>query len=78
MTTADVADKPLGRRIEPPDDSRRVEDVARDEDVLQALDITADLQATGHRGSVTDPGGSVPRPLAHRCEWPAGLEHPCK
>jgi hypothetical protein len=43
MSTADVADKPLGRCIQPPDDPRRVEDVARDADVLQRpLDVPAD------------------------------------
>ena len=57
MATANVADKPLGGRIEPPDDSRCVEDIARDADVLQSLlDVTADLQASGHHGSVADSG----------------------
>ena len=41
--TANVADKPLSRRIDPPDDARRVEDVARDADVAKSLlDVAAD------------------------------------
>ena len=45
VATADVAEKPLGRRIDPADDSRRVEDVARDTDALQSLlDVTAERQ----------------------------------
>ena len=60
VTAADVAEEPLGSRVEPPDDSRRVDDVARDADVLQSLlDVTADLQAGDHLGSVTDPGSGV-------------------
>ena len=48
--------KPLGRRIDPADDSRCVEDVARDADARQSLlDVAADCQASGHHGSVTDP-----------------------
>jgi hypothetical protein len=43
LTSANVADKPLGGRIDPANDSRRVEDVARDADVLQSLlDVPAD------------------------------------
>ena len=49
VATANVAEKPLGSRIDPPDDSRRVEDVARDADAAQSLlDIAADCQASGH------------------------------
>ena len=56
MATANVADKPLGRRIDPADDSRCVEDVARDADAVQSLlDVAADCQAGGHHGSVADP-----------------------
>ena len=56
MPTADVADKPFSRRVQPPDDSRRVEDVARHADVLQRpLDVPADCQASDHHGSVTGP-----------------------
>ena len=56
MATANIAEKPLGCRIDPPDDSRRVEDVARDADAVQSLlDITADCQARDHHGSVADP-----------------------
>jgi hypothetical protein len=54
--TANVADKPLGCRIDPADDSRRVEDVARDADAAQSLlDVAADCQASGHHGGVSDP-----------------------
>ena len=56
LAAANVADKPLGRRIDPPDDSRCVEDVARDADAVQRLlDVAADFQAIGHHGSVADP-----------------------
>ena len=56
MATANVAEKPLGCRIDPADDSRRVDDVARDADALQSLlDVAADFQASGHHGSVADP-----------------------
>jgi hypothetical protein len=42
LTTANVAQEPLGCRIEPPDDSCLVNDVARDEYVLQGLlNVTA-------------------------------------
>jgi hypothetical protein len=57
VATANVADKLLGCRIDPPDDSGRVEDVARDADAVQSLlDVAADCQAGGHHGSVADPG----------------------
>ena len=50
MATANVANKPLGGRIDPPDDSRRVEDVARDADTAQSLlDVAADCQAVATR-----------------------------
>ncbi len=56
VATADVADKLLGRRVDPPDDSRCVEDVARDADAFQCLlDVAADSQASGHQGSVAYP-----------------------
>ena len=46
LATADVAEEPLGCGIDPPNDSRLVDDVARDEHVLKSLlDVTADLQA---------------------------------
>ena len=37
VTTANVAEKPLGCRVHPPDDSRCVHNVARDTDALQSL-----------------------------------------
>jgi hypothetical protein len=56
LATANIAHKPLGRRIDPADDSRCVEDVARDADAVQSLlDVAADFQAIGHHGSVADP-----------------------
>ena len=56
VATADVADEPLGCRIDPPNDPGLVEDVARDGDVLQSLlDVAAERQASVHHGSVTDP-----------------------
>src|SRR6476620_201866 len=65
VTTANVADKLLGCRVDPPDDSCFVEDVARDADVLESLlDVAADFQAGGHHGSVAD--------LARR--WSSGRE----
>ena len=55
MTTANVADEPLGCRIDPPDDSCVVEDVARDANVRQSLlDVAADFQASRHQGSVAE------------------------
>ena len=51
VATANVAEKLLGCRIHPPDDSRFVDDVARDVDVLQSLlDVGANCQASGHHG----------------------------
>ena len=53
LATANVAEKPLGRRIDPADDSRRVEDVTRNTDAGQSLlDVAADCQAGDHHGSV--------------------------
>jgi hypothetical protein len=37
VATANVAEKPLGCRIDPSDDSLFVEDVTRDADALQSL-----------------------------------------
>ena len=55
MTTADVADKPFGCRIDPPYDSRVVEDVARDTNVRQSpFDIPAYFKASGHQGQAAD------------------------
>ena len=51
VATANVAEKLLGCRVDPPDDSRCVDDVARDVDVLQSLlDVASDSQASGHHG----------------------------
>ena len=45
MATANVAEKPLGCRVDPADDPRFVEDVARDADALQSsLDVAADFR----------------------------------
>ncbi len=56
MATANITDKPLGGRIEPADNTRRVKHIARDADVLQSLlDVTADCQANHHPASVADP-----------------------
>src|SRR3954451_16512184 len=69
VAAANITDETLGCRIDPPDDSRRVEDIARDADAAQSLlDIAADTQAAcrpGHAESVADPaekGGPVSRP----------------
>ena len=60
VATANVAEKPLGCRIDPADDSRFVEDVARDADALQSLlDVAADCQASGHHRSVADSTAQV-------------------
>ncbi len=49
VATANVAEKLLGCRIDPADDSCFVENVARDADALQSLlDVAADCQARGH------------------------------
>jgi hypothetical protein len=46
VATANVAEKPLGCRIDPPDDSRRVEDIAGDADAVQSpLDVATNCQA---------------------------------
>ena len=56
VATTNVAEEPLGRGIDPPNDSRLIKDIAGDTHVLQGLlDVAADLQASGHRWSVTDP-----------------------
>ena len=45
VATAHIANEPLGGRIDPPDQARLVEDVARDTYVLQgSFDIPADRQ----------------------------------
>jgi hypothetical protein len=50
--------KSVGCLINPPDDSRRVEDVTRDADAAQSLlDIAPDGQASDHHGSVADQSG---------------------
>ena len=66
-----VADEPLGRLVDPLDDSRRVEDVARDADAMQSLlDVAADSQASGHRGNY---GRSrTPASSLSACRPPAG------
>jgi len=47
---ANVADKALGCRVDPPDHPRPVEHVARDAHVVEGpLDIATDSQAAGHR-----------------------------
>ena len=57
MATANIAEKPFQCRIDPADDSRCVNDVARDADALQSLlDVATDFQASGHHVSVADPG----------------------
>ena len=49
MATANLPEQPLGRRVDPADDSRSVEDVTRDTDAGQSLlDVAADSQAGGH------------------------------
>jgi hypothetical protein len=57
---ANITEKPLGCRIDLPDDSRRVEDIARDSHVVQSqFDVTANGQASYrpcHAESVADPG----------------------
>ena len=73
LTTANVADEPLGCRIELADDSLCVEDVARDADTLKSLlDVAADFQASGHHGSVADRGCVAPLvQLASRARRPS-------
>ena len=60
MATANIAEKPLGCRIDPADDSRCVEDVARDANAVQRLlDVAADFRPVTIAGSVADP--AMPR-----------------
>ena len=62
LATTNVAEEPLGCGVDPLDDSRRVDDVARDTDVVQSLlEVAVNSQAGGHRGSVPDPGGAKRR-----------------
>jgi hypothetical protein len=43
VAAANVAEKPLGRRIDPANAPRRVEDVARDADAVESLlDVSSD------------------------------------
>ena len=68
MFAANVSQESLGRRIDPADNPRRVEDIARDTDVLQRLlDVAADHEAPcrlPHVGSVADRAGRKRRPDA--------------
>ena len=51
MAAANVAEELLGCRIDPANDPRSVEDVARDADVFQSpLDVAADSQTGDHGG----------------------------
>ena len=65
VPAADVAEQALGRRVEPPDDSGRVEDVARDGQADERLlDITADRQPAcrrSHPHSVVDQASRTAR-----------------
>ena len=55
MTTTNIAEEPLGGRIDPADNARCVEDVARHTDAAESLlDITADSQTSGHHGQAAD------------------------
>ena len=58
MSAANIAEKALCRRVDPPDDSRRVEHVAGDRNAGQGLfDVAADCEATPrcrHSHSVAD------------------------
>jgi hypothetical protein len=60
VLAANVAEQALGRRIEPPDDAGRVEDVARDRQTGERqLDVTADREPAwrcSHADSVVDRG----------------------
>jgi hypothetical protein len=49
LAAAHVADDPLGGRVDPPDDARGVDHVARDADVLEGgLDVPPDVAKVGH------------------------------
>ena len=62
MATTNIADKPLGGRIDPAHNSRRVEHVARNTDTSESLlDIAADCKTSNHDGECCGP-------LGHRCE----------
>jgi hypothetical protein len=54
VPSADVAQEPLGRRVDPPDDAVRVENVARDGNTGERLlDVAADRAL-----EVADPGAA--------------------
>ncbi len=65
VATANVAEQPLGCRIDPTNDPRCVEDVARDADALQSLlDVPADSQAGDHDEEYGLAGSRCRRPAA--------------
>ena len=55
MATTNIAEKLLGGRIDPADNPRCVEDIARHTDAAESLlDITANSQTSGHHGQAAD------------------------
>src|SRR3974390_3093681 len=73
MPTAHVADKPLGRRIDPADYARLVEDVARDTEALESLlDIAAHRQHARHRSAASP--STTPWPRGRHGDWAAGTD----
>ena len=67
VATANITEKPLRRRIDPPHDPRRVEDIARNTDTVQSpLDITAHCQPRHHHRSVADSRRQDTGPEPHR------------
>ena len=55
VATTNIAEEPLGGRVDPADDSRCVEDVARDTDAAESLlDIATDSKTRSHHGQAAD------------------------
>ena len=73
IVTADVAEQLLGRCVDPADDPRFVEDVARYADVFQSpLDVAADSQAAcrpGHAAECDGCGADSSRGEPESCSW---------
>jgi hypothetical protein len=49
VAAANITEKPFGCLVDPPDDPRRIDDVARDTNVVQSLlDVAVGCRAAGH------------------------------
>src|SRR6478735_3613806 len=63
VAASNITEQAPSRRVEPADDARWVEDVARDSDAVQSLlDVAADGKSGSHRQSVTETGERLRSP----------------